>query len=94
VTANPDDESAEHLRVLAAGLIKCGVPVQFRADADRRPYLRASHPGVPLSTDVYCVSDETGFCSYRSEWGRTIARADDPVSAIGYVVRLLRIFPR
>jgi hypothetical protein len=93
VTANPDDESAEYLRVLAAGLIKCGVPVEFRADADRRTYLRASHPSMPLSTDVYCVSDEAGSCSYRSEWGSRIARADDPVSAMGYVVGLLRIFP-
>lgn len=93
MTSVPSNEPAEHLRALAAGLTKCGFPVQLRADADRRPYVRASHPAMPLSTDVYCVSDEDGSCSFRSEWETVIASADDLVSAIGYVVRLLRTPP-
>jgi hypothetical protein len=86
-----DEELAEHLRALAAGLTKCGIPVQLRTDSDRRPYVRASHPEMPLSTDVYCMKDESGSWSFHSEWGSAIALAEDLVSAIGYIVKLLRI---
>jgi hypothetical protein len=61
VTLTHDDEPAAYLRSLAVGLAKCGIPVQHRADADRRPYVRASHPEIPLSTDVYCVRDDGGI---------------------------------
>lgn len=91
MTSTYDDGPAAYLWALAAGLTKCGIPVQFRTDADRRPYVRASHPKIPLSTDLYCVWDENGPCTFRSEWGSVIASADDPVAAIGYVIRLLRI---
>jgi hypothetical protein len=94
VTSTHDDEPDEpaaYLRVLAVGLTKCGIPVQLRTDADHRPYVRASHPKIPLSTDVYCVRDESEPCTFRSEWGSVIASADDPVAAIGYVIRLLRV---
>lgn len=83
------DESAAYLRALAAGLTKCGIPVQLRTDADRRPYVRASHPKIPLSTDVYCIREERGSCTFRSEWDSEIASATDPVAAIGYVIKLL-----
>jgi hypothetical protein len=86
----PSDEVAEYLRALATCLTKSGIPVQLRADADHRPYVRASHPEMPVSTDVYCVRDEGGSCFFHSEWGRPIAPADDPAMAIGYVLRLLR----
>jgi hypothetical protein len=94
VNAGHDDEPEAHLRALAGGLAKCGIPIQLRSDADRRPYLRASHPSIPMSTDVYCVRIEGGTWSIRSEWGSVIAPADDQVSAIGYIVRLLHIPPR
>jgi hypothetical protein len=91
VTTAPSDELADYLRALAAGLTKCGIPVQLRTDADHRSYLRASHPAMPLSTDVYCVRADSGPWSFLSEWGSVIASADDQVSAIGYVVRLLQL---
>jgi hypothetical protein len=91
VTTTPDDEPAEHLRALAVGLTKCGIPVQLRTDADQRPYLRASHPSMPLSTDVYCVGTDSGTWCFYSEWGSLIGRADDQVCAVGYVVRLLYV---
>jgi hypothetical protein len=91
VTATPNHEPAEYLRTLASGLTKCGIPVQLRTDGDHRPYLRASHPSIPLGTDVYCVGDDSGTWCFHSEWGSPIAPADDQVSAIGYLVRLLRI---
>jgi hypothetical protein len=79
-----------YLRILAAGLSKCGIPVQLRNDSDERPYVRASHATVPLSTDVYCVRDEGGSWCFHSEWGSVISPAEDTVTAIEYVVRLLR----
>jgi hypothetical protein len=93
VTTTPDDEPAEYLRALATGLTKCGIPVQLRTDTDQRCYLRASHPSMPLSTDVYCVGDDSGTWFFHSEWGRLIAPADDQISTIGYLVRLLNIPP-
>jgi hypothetical protein len=90
VTTTPDDDPAEHLRALAVGLTKCGIPVQLRTDADQRPYLRASHPSMPLSSDVYCVADDGGTWCFQSEWGSPIAPADDRISAIGYLIRLLQ----
>jgi hypothetical protein len=91
VIAGQDDEPAFHLRALAAGLTKCGIPVQLRNDADHGPYLRASHPSIPLSTDVYCWRTVSGSWSFHSEWSSEIAPTDDQVSAVGYVVSLLRI---
>lgn len=91
MTLIDDDEPAERLRALATGLTKCGIPVQLRTDSDNRLYVRASHPEMPLSTDVYCMKDETGSWIFHSEWGSAVALADDVVSAIGYVVNLLRV---
>jgi hypothetical protein len=91
MTATPVDEPAEHIRALAVGLAKCGIPVQLRRDADQRLYLRASHASIPLSTDVYCVRADSGTWSFHSEWGSVIAPADDQVSAIGYIFRLLQL---
>jgi hypothetical protein len=91
VTTTPDDEPAEYLRALATGLTKCGIPVQLRTDADQRPYLRASHSSMPLSTDVYCIGDDDGTWCFHSEWGSRIAPADDRISAIGYLIRLLHV---
>jgi hypothetical protein len=85
-----DEEPEQYLRALATGLGKCGIPVQIRSDSDKLPYVRASHPTVPLSTDVYCVREENGSWGFRSEWGSVIAPAEDAVSAIEYVVTLLR----
>lgn len=84
------DKAAEYLRALATCLTKSGIPVQLRADVDHRLYVRASHPEMPVSTDLYCVREEDGSCFFHSEWGRPIASADDPASAIEYVLRLLR----
>lgn len=89
MTTTPDDEPAEYLRALATGLTKCGIPVQLRTDADQRRYLRASHPSMPLSTDVYCVGDGIGTWCFCSEWGSPIAPADDQISTIGYLIKLL-----
>lgn len=86
-----DDEPKLRLRALAAGLTKCGIPVQLRTDADHQPYLRASHPSIPLSTDVYCRITSIGSWSFHSEWSNEIAPADDLVSTIAWVIRLLRI---
>lgn len=84
-------DPVSYLRELAVGLGKCGIPVQLRRDAEQSPYLRASRPDAPLGTDLYCVRYDDGACYLRSEWGTMISPADDLVTAIGYVVKLLRL---
>jgi hypothetical protein len=46
--------------------LNCGIPIQRRTDADCQPYLRASHPAMPLCTDVYCVRADTGTLVFHS----------------------------
>jgi hypothetical protein len=80
-----------NLRALADGLGKCGIPVQIRQDGERPPYARASHPRIPLGTDVHYVRQDDGVYYFTSEWGTVIGPADDLATVIGYVVKLLRI---
>lgn len=93
MNARDGDDPAAYLRALAAGLGKCGIPTQIRQDRSGGAYVRASHPAMPLSTDVYCDRRPDGTWSLRSEWGGHISAANDLVTAIGYVVTLLRAGP-
>ncbi|GLY76799.1 hypothetical protein Airi01_050660 [Actinoallomurus iriomotensis] len=65
-------------------------PVQLRTDADQRPYLRAFHPSMPISTDVYWVRANAGTWFFHSKWGSVLASGDHQVSVIGYIVGLLQ----
>ncbi|WP_344596688.1 hypothetical protein [Actinomadura vinacea] len=83
-----DGDGVERLEELAEALGKLGVPARLRAADDGRTCLRASHPQVPLSTDVHVRSFEAGAC-FLSEWETIICPAANTAEAVAYIARLL-----
>jgi protein involved in temperature-dependent protein secretion len=74
--------------MLAEALGKGGIPSRLRADEDGRRCVRASHPRLPLSTELYAEWTDGQFW-WLSEWGTRVCPADEVVSAVEYVWRLL-----
>jgi hypothetical protein len=90
LAGRPDDRRriVDHLRALADALEKAGIPVRVGRDGEGRAFVRASHPQVPIGTDVYLAWID-GNAWFLSEWATAICPAEEVVVAVEYVVKLL-----